>query len=277
MFAFGSRRVLQSRLGLATLQPQALCRRAIPVSRSASTAAPEVVPRPSRWRRYSRYLSIVCRLGFCGVGLFAGWIAVDFVSLRYMPQVPGTSFDSLKLKSILADYESEPPVVKALREDPYYIEADVYGNYTEEEKLQRLSSGPLGGSRGLALQKIFYNDRAKTVVNYAYLGLGLEGWPTIVHGGLLATVMDENLARVAIRHFPERTAVTANLQLQYRRPVSSNKFYTFHATLDEGRSTDRKAWVNGEVRDAKGNVCVEATGLFVVPKDYKLQEVGDRF
>lgn len=110
-----------------------------------------------------------------------------------------------------------------------------------------------------------------------FLGSGLEGWPTIVHGGALGTVIDENLGRAAIRSFPARTGVTASLNINYRAPVYSDCFYALHAALDQERSTDRKAYATCEVRDMAGRLCVEATGLFVVPKQLKLNKIGDRF
>lgn len=110
-----------------------------------------------------------------------------------------------------------------------------------------------------------------------YLGRGIEGWPTVVHGGALATLVDENLGRVAIHHFPERTAVTANLDINYRRPVYSQEYYTLHTVLEMARSTDRKAYAKTELRDSFGRVCLEAEGLFVVPKKLKLEPLGDNY
>lgn len=124
---------------------------------------------------------------------------------------------------------------------------------------------------------MFWNDKEKKIVSVVFLGPGLEGWPTMVHGGALGTVIDENLGRVAIRHFPARTGVTANLNLNYRAPVYSDNFYTLHTTLDQERSTDRKAYAKCEVRDMAGRLCVEASGLFVVPKKLQLAKVGDHF
>ena len=110
-----------------------------------------------------------------------------------------------------------------------------------------------------------------------YLGSGLEGWPTVVHGGAIATVLDESLGRVAVRHFPARTGVTANLEINYRAPVYSGNFYTFQSQIDQERSTERKAYVTGEIRDPFGRLCAQASALFVVPKGIKLREIGERF
>lgn len=126
-------------------------------------------------------------------------------------------------------------------------------------------------------QKVFYNRKEKEAISVVFLGEGIEGWPTIVHGGALATVIDENLGRVALRSFPERTGVTANLNINYRAPVYSGHFYTFHSRIDQERSTDRKAYVTGEVRDPLGGLCIEANALFLVPKKLELKEVGEKY
>lgn len=90
-------------------------------------------------------------------------------------------------------------------------------------------------------------------------------------------ILDEALGRVAVRSFPARTGVTANLNINYRAPVYSGDFYAVHAMLDQERSTDRKAYVKAEIRDYKGKLYVEATGLFVVPKSLTLRQIGDNF
>ena len=87
--------------------------------------------------------------------------------------------------------------------------------------------------------------------------------------------MDERLGRVALRVFPEGTGVTANLNIDYRAPVISSNFYIVHAKYDDEKSTERKAYVDGTIHDISGNLCAEATGLFVVPKTLKLERVRE--
>ena len=110
-----------------------------------------------------------------------------------------------------------------------------------------------------------------------YLGPALDGWVSMVHGGLLATLMDESLGRVALRSVPARTGVTASLQLNYRAPVASGEFYTVHVRLDRERSTDRKAYVRGEIRSLTGKVLVESDALFVVPRNLLLGQIAEGF
>jgi acyl-coenzyme A thioesterase PaaI-like protein len=127
------------------------------------------------------------------------------------------------------------------------------------------------------LQRIFWNEKDQECVVVLYFGHGLDGWLSIVHGGALATVIDEALGRVALRSLPARTGVTANLNVTYRAPVSTGEFYSIHARLDEERSTERKAYVHGQIRSMTGKLCVEGSGLFVVPKNLPLRKVTDEF
>ena len=122
---------------------------------------------------------------------------------------------------------------------------------------------------------MFWNGREKRAIVLVYFGGGLGGWPGVVHGGATATVMDEVLGRVAVRNFEAKTGVTANLEVGYRRPVVANRFYVVRAeAVEEGRG-ERKMWVRGTLEDMEGRVCVEAKGLFVVPKGVELGEIGE--
>ncbi|KAL2007530.1 hypothetical protein VTN00DRAFT_8968 [Thermoascus crustaceus] len=248
---------------LALNQNQNFARRAITTAYTTASSGPQ-----SKWPRHLRTLLYVGIFGALGVYFDS------FVS--FAPPLPGTDEDAALIKKISRRLET-CPITKELREDPDYVEWDAYGSFSDEEKAHRLTSGPLRGARGLALQRIFWNEKEKKAINIVWLGPGLDGWPMVVHGGVLSTVLDECLGRVALRSFPARTGVTANLNINYRAPVRSGDLYTVYATLDQERSTDRKAYVKGQILDDKGKLYVEATGLFVVPKNLTLRKIGDNF
>ena len=69
-----------------------------------------------------------------------------------VPPLPGSAEDAVELDVIHFIFENELPIVKELRNNPDYVESKVYENYSEEDKEHRLTSGPLRGSRGVALQ-----------------------------------------------------------------------------------------------------------------------------
>lgn len=68
------------------------------------------------------------------------------------PPKPGSVEDQVALQEIQRIYETGLPIVQRLRNNPDWEEGDVYGDFSEQKKAERLSSGPLAGSRGLALQ-----------------------------------------------------------------------------------------------------------------------------
>ncbi|KAJ5699083.1 hypothetical protein N7462_001088 [Penicillium macrosclerotiorum] len=240
-----------------------------PVRNASTTTSQNTSAQTSRWPRRLVYAAL---FGTLGVG--AGqWMDTKIAA----PPEPGSIEDQLQLQDIHRAFDIGLPIVQQLRANPDYVELEVYENFSEEQKARRLTSGPMAGSRGFGLQKVFWSGKERKLVSVVFMGSGLEGWPTMVHGGALGTVIDENLGRAAIRHFPAQTGVTANLNINYRAPVYSDNFYSLHTTLDEQRSTDRKAYAICEVRDMTGRLCVEAAGLFVVPKNLQLSKVGEHF
>lgn len=109
----------------------------------------------------------------------------------------------------------------------------------------------------------------KSMVSIQYLGTDLCGHPGIVHGGLLATILDEGLARCCFGALPNKIAMTANLNINYRAPAPAGSFIVLRArtTKVEGR----KAFVEGRLETLVGEgetpvVLAEATALFIEPK-----------
>lgn len=113
-------------------------------SRNTSTVTQNRPTQPSPWRRRLIYASI-----FGTLGLGAGkWMDKKMGT----PITPGTEEDASELKVIRYIFETGLPIVRNLRNNPDYVESEVYENYSEEERAHRLTSGPLRGSRGFALQ-----------------------------------------------------------------------------------------------------------------------------
>lgn len=75
--------------------------------------------------------------------------------------------------------------------------------------------------------------------------------------------------------------VTAKLELSFRAPALANRFYVLRVEVDESKashSTDTKKWVKGVLEEVgTGKVCVEAKGLFVVPRGVELAPFADGF
>ena len=93
------------------------------------------------------------------------------------------------------------------------------------------------------------------------LGSAYEGPPDLVHGGVCALILDHVLGNAGWAG--GRPGMTANLQLRYRRPTPLHRPLVARAWIDH--ADGRKTTIRGEITRADGRVCVEATGLFILP------------
>ncbi|EED19338.1 thioesterase family protein [Talaromyces stipitatus ATCC 10500] len=223
----------------------------------------------SRWRR-----RIILGLLSGSLGYFFG---KSYIYEQCFPTEPD-SVQDVKYVKLIGKLLDNLPATWEARSDPRFVEWEAYDGFSNGDKERRLTSGPLRGSRGLAVQKIFWNEEQKRCVNVVHFGKSLEGWPRIVHGGILATVLDETLGRVAIRSVPAHTGVTAHLDIKYINAVKSDRPYLVVAYLDKERSTDRKAYVTGGIFDPiTKKVYCRCEALFVVPKGLSLRRIEERF
>ena len=86
-----------------------------------------------------------------------------------------------------------------------------------------------------------------------------EGHPGFLHGGIIATLLDETMSK-AVRA-RGLTAMTRHMEVDYRRPVPSSKPIRLEGRIlrDEGR----KHWVEATIFDSDGNSLAHGKGVFV--------------
>jgi uncharacterized protein (TIGR00369 family) len=89
-----------------------------------------------------------------------------------------------------------------------------------------------------------------------------QGWKDLVHGGILATVLDEAMTRLAWERFGG--AVTAEMTVRYLRPAKIGDRMSVRGEVEEakGRLIPAKA----EIRDGAGQIVAEATGKAIKAK-----------
>lgn len=114
--------------------------------------------------------------------------------------------------------------------------------------------------RGLQLE--FFLAPDGTVVCPVVVPDLYEGPPGYVHGGILATLLDEAMSK-AVRA-QGLTAMTRHIEVDYRLPVPSGTPLRIGGRLV--RSEGRKHWTEAEIRDSEGRALVRGKGLFVEVK-----------
>jgi uncharacterized protein (TIGR00369 family) len=96
-----------------------------------------------------------------------------------------------------------------------------------------------------------------------------EGYPGYVHGGVIASMMDEVMGRVFMEPGSDRFMVTAELKIRYRKPVPIETPLTLRGRAIKDRG--RMAQAEGEILDPQGEVLV--TGEIIVaaiPEEMRL-------
>ena len=104
---------------------------------------------------------------------------------------------------------------------------------------------------GLKMKIQRENGRAEAEVT---LTPNHQGWKDIVHGGLVATLLDEIMAHAVIDQFPQ--AVTADLRIRYRRAVPTDQPLIAVGWIDQ--SDRRRVTAKSELKLADRDVVLAA-------------------
>jgi hypothetical protein len=153
--------------------------------------------------------------GILALGITTGLGARQFAAPLGLP-TPGSREDKLIIESLGQDVD-KLEIVKSLRAQSYnlhddapisgvkgwdkykvkgWLELDV--DFAKDEEAQGRTGilGALSGTRGLGVQRAFWNAETKEMVAVVWIGGGLAGWPGVAHGGAIATIFEETMARM---------------------------------------------------------------------------------
>jgi acyl-coenzyme A thioesterase PaaI-like protein len=195
---------------------------------------------------------------------------------------PPTDADTLHLYHPLTPSEEEinehilnHPLSVSLRSQTGMIESRPHMRIPPAMRPHNLTAGVLAGEGKIEVPPLSFNDKEAempTMVQIMYFGDSLCGHPGIVHGGLLATMLDEGLARACFPALPNKIGVTASLKIDYRVPCPAGSYVVLKAYTEKVEG--RKAWVKGWIellgeKDGSGTKVVEAEALFIEPKNAK--------
>jgi len=236
-----------------------------------SFSTPSHQPSQRRWSPFITLSAVALSSVVAGtLGAIYPPTSLSILFPRVSPGPPANSDspESLEYTASLEQKLQTLPALNALRnrEDANeWYETRPYQSYPEERRVNSLTAGALRGPGKLALLPLMRvkKDESESYV-FLHLGRGLCGHDGIIHGGLLATLLDESLGRMAISNLPEKVGVTARLSLKYRAPTMADQFVVIKIHIEEVKG--RKAIASGCVEDLNGTVLVEASSTFVQPR-----------
>ena len=198
------------------------------------------------------------------LGIATGLGARHFAAPLGLPE-PGSRDDALILESLNVDVD-RLDIVKELRRQSYSVHSDVplssAAGVEAPKAWLEIDLGKNGvekgglldtmsGTRGLGVQRAFYNPETREMVAVVWIGGGLSGWPGVSHGGAIATIFEEAMARMVrgpngnigtqsdCRHLQclmltrttEQVHRPTSLKVTYAKPTYSLDFYVLRASF----------------------------------------------
>jgi uncharacterized protein (TIGR00369 family) len=114
-------------------------------------------------------------------------------------------------------------------------------------------------SNDAGLKMIFFAS-SDSVISRLQVPSHLCGWKNIVHGGILATILDETMSWSSI-HLLKRVVLTQSITVNFVKPVFSDSQLTSLGRVLE-RTSEREAIIEGGIYNASGELCTRSTGIF---------------
>jgi len=118
-----------------------------------------------------------------------------------------------------------------------------------------------GGANEFGMKLAFELDQdARRATGRFVLGPRYAGGAGFAHGGVIAVLLDEVMGKIS--KLTEERAVTAELAIEYRRPVPVDAEIVVSGWQSEEKGRNR--FRVGEIHDRQGNLLARGRGRFVV-------------
>lgn len=108
--------------------------------------------------------------------------------------------------------------------------------------------------------KMKFHAGQDSVVSRLKVPLHLCGWKKIVHGGILATILDETMSWSTI-YLLKRVVLTTSITVDFIKPVVADEWIFSQGKVHE-RINEREAIMDGAIFDGNGDVCTKSRGTF---------------
>lgn len=136
----------------------------------------------------------------------------------------------------------------------------------KEYEIPQLTNHTLSAPGGIAVQPvIFHNTKMDETITFVHMGYKLCGYPFIVHGGMLATLLNETFKRNASLSSDTLSTLKTdykveNISITYKSPSLANQFFVVKTKKSPlpGSQPDLYS-LTSVIESEEGKVLVEAT------------------
>lgn len=105
---------------------------------------------------------------------------------------------------------------------------DTHGKYKDNNAIH----GPLSGDEKITRFEVYKKEGAQEITAVVHIGSSLCGHPGIVHGGIISAIFDNAFGWLFLAH-KMKPAFTANLNINFRKPVFADSDALIHVKIKE--------------------------------------------
>ncbi len=118
-----------------------------------------------------------------------------------------------------------------------------------------------GKDNPIGLKLKFRKEGELAVADFS-LHRNYEGYPNIIHGGIVTTILDEAMAKVILFH--DAVAYTAKLEVRFSEKLKPDTPYRVFGRINrrKGRVFETEAWIE----DLDGRKLASAKAVFLSPR-----------
>jgi len=118
-----------------------------------------------------------------------------------------------------------------------------------------------GQQNPIGLKLRFHTEGDRVTAEFTPSGVH-EGYPGYLHGGITCALLDEAMGWAAYNLSSGALAVTARVQIKFRRPLLIGESLTVAASVT--RKSTRHLWTEATIKRRDGKVAAEATAIMVI-------------
>jgi uncharacterized protein (TIGR00369 family) len=126
----------------------------------------------------------------------------------------------------------------------------------------------LENKAGLRLS--FYEDPSGMVYSDVLVPDQYQGYPDVVHGGILASMLDEIAGRAAMYKKPHHFMFTGRMEVRYRKPVPTGKMFRLTGRIVQEKS--RTAVAESKIELPDGTIGAEAEVTLVRIPEFQIDQ-----
>lgn len=187
----------------------------------------------------------------------------------------------------LAYFQSIPWCV-ALLNDPQYVITPTYSREAKADTEDSLFAETLKTDQTFSACLSLYRKpetlytRVEEVKTLLAVGSGVNGYPHVCHGGVVATMLDEvmsvllvvmgdreeAMAKATGGSFERAPTFTAELAVKYLKPIATPQILCVTARISKIQG--RKLWIKGTIEDRSGTILATGEAMFVQKPDVKI-------